>query len=404
MSLPHLIDPLREGAITVVRTLRTAGFQALFAGGCVRDRVLGLDPKDYDIATDAVPEAVIGLFDKSIPVGVQFGVVRVVVSGHEYEVATFRAEADYTDGRRPNEVRWADARADVLRRDFTINGLLEDPLAPAGGEVLDFVGGRADLEARLIRAIGDPRERFLEDHLRLLRCVRFAARMHFDIDPATWNAVCELAPLITRVSPERIGDELDRIFTQGNQARGLTHLRATGLADKVLAEVAGVHHLDRAHARLAHLGACDPVIGWGVVLYDVAVTVEALALRLRWSRARTRDVALAIETAHDIARWASLDLASQKRAARRPTFGAALTIAGCAGHRDEERLARTTHTQWSPEDLRPPPLLTGEDLKRAGHAPGPRFKLALDALETAQLEGRATDLETAWQAVNAALD
>ena len=398
-----LADPLREGAITVVRTLRAAGFQALFAGGCVRDRFLGLVPKDYDIATDAVPEAVIGLFEKSIPVGVQFGVVRVIVAGLEYEVATFRAEADYSDGRRPDSVRWADAEADVMRRDFTINGLLEDPLAPGGSEVLDFVGGRADLAARVIRAIGDARERFLEDHLRLLRCVRFAARMHFAIDPATWDATCELAPLITRVSPERIGDELDRIFTQGNQARGLAHLSATGLAVQVLPELSDADHFERAQERLGHLGACDAILGWGVVLFEVPTAIEGMALRLRWSRARLRDLTEAVASAHEVARWSTLTLASQKRAARRATFGAALTIAGCAGHRHDELLARSAATAWSPADLRPPPLLTGHDLKGAGHGAGPRFKHALEALETAQLEGRATTVETAWGVVDAAL-
>lgn len=394
-------DALREGALTVVRTLRAAGFQALFAGGCVRDRELGLAPKDYDIATSATPEAVIGLFDKSIPVGVQFGVVRVIVAGHEYEVATFRAEADYSDGRRPNEVRWADAEADVLRRDFTINGLLEDPLAPGGAEVLDFVGGRADLAGRIIRAIGDARARFLEDHLRLLRCVRFAARMQFAIDPTTYAAVCELVPLVTRVSPERIGDELDRIFSQGHQANGFMHLHASGLCAEVLPEV--VDLAERVQDRLLHLGGCEPMLGWGVVLFDSAHSIEAIAVRLRWSRAKARDVAEAVATAHEIARWSALDLASQKRAGRRPTFGAALTIAGSAGHRHEELRARAQVSGWSEQDLRPAPLLTGNDLKRAGHNAGPRFKHALAALETAQLDGRATTLEAAWAIVNVAL-
>ncbi len=389
MNLPA--DQLREGAIDVVRTLRAAGYQALFAGGCVRDRVSGLTPKDYDIATDAPPEDVIPLFPKAIPVGMQFGVVRVIVKGREYEVATFRAEADYSDGRRPNEVRWADARADVLRRDFTINGLLEDPLAAGGPEVLDFVGGRDDLAARVIRAIGDARERFLEDHLRLLRCVRFAARMRFSIEPATWAATQELAPLVAKVSPERIGEELDRIVTQGNAAHGLDLALHAGLLAVVLPEVTAP-----ALSRMRVLGACDSVIAWSAVLLDVPDRIEAIALRLRWSSARRRDVAEAIGIVQAIARWPTLPIAERKRAARRATFGQALVVAGAAGH--DEATAREA-LAWSEQELRPTPLLSGADLKARGHAPGPAFKGALEALETAQLEGHATTAEEAWQVV-----
>ncbi len=391
-------DRLREGAIEVVRTLRAAGFQALFAGGCVRDRVLGLRPKDYDIATDAPPEQVIPLFPKAIPVGVQFGVVRVIVGGTEYEVATFRAEADYSDGRRPNEVRWADAEADVLRRDFTINGLLEDPLAVGEPEVLDFVGGRADLAAGVIRAIGDARERFLEDHLRLLRCVRFAARMRFTIEPATWAATCELAPLVAKVSPERIGEELDRIATQGNAARGLELALQAGLLGVVLPEVAG----DLAVPMLARkraIAACDSTVAWTAILLDVPGHVEAIALRLRWSNGRRRDVTEAIAIVEAIARWTQLSVADRKRAARRATFAQALAVAGVAGLADHDVANACAALAWSADELRPTPLLTGVDLKQRGHAPGPAFKDALEALETAQLEGRATTTAEAWQVV-----
>lgn len=403
MLLPA--DPLREGALTVVRTLRAAGFQALFAGGCVRDRVLGLAPQDYDIATDARPESVMELFAKAIPVGVQFGVVRVLVEHREYEVATFRAETDY-DGRRPGEVRWADARADVLRRDFTINGLLEDPLAPGGGEVIDFVGGRADLEAGLVRAIGEPLERFGEDFLRLLRCVRFAARMAFQIDPPTWHAVLELAPYIHRISPERVAEELDRVVTQGHQSRGLALLGAAGLLGHVLPELGEGERFERAVARMRHLGPCTPVLGWGALLLDVGHGgdgIEALGRRLRWSRALSRGVTEAVGAAHAIARWPELGVADKKRTARLPTFGEALVIAGSAGHRTEEELAKADLARWADEDLRPRPLLNGEDLKAAGHRPGPRFSFAIQALETAQLDGRAATREEAWAVVEAVL-
>jgi len=396
-------DPLREGALAVLRTLRGAGFRAFFAGGCVRDRVLGLSPKDYDIATDARPESVMALFSKTVPVGVQFGVVRVLIEHHQYEVATFRAEAAYTDGRRPSEVRWADAQADVLRRDFTINGLLEDPLAPGGGEVLDFVGGQADLQARLVRAIGDPMERFLEDYLRVLRCVRFAARMEFQIHPATWSAAQELGPYLTKISPERIAQELGQIVTQGHQARGLGLLAAADFLPHVLPEIASAERLERAIARLRQLGPCDEVLGWGTLLLDGSAALASLGKRLRWSRALVNDVTEVVQTAQHVMAWDTLPLAAKKRAARRGTFGAALVIAGTAGYREQEAMARAALMGWTPDDLRPKPLLTGDDLVHAGHTPGKAFAVALEALESAQLEGRATTPEEAWQVVRKAL-
>lgn len=394
-------DPLREGALTVVRGLRAAGHQALFAGGSVRDRVRGLAPKDYDIATDARPEEVMALFERTIPVGVQFGVVRVLIQHHPYEVATFRAEADYRDGRRPNEIAWADAEADVRRRDFTVNGLLEDPLAPGGPEVHDFVGGLDDLRDGLLRAIGDPRARFLEDHLRLLRGVRFATRLGFAIETHTWEAMRELAPLVTRVSPERIHDELERMWTQGSQARSLELLARAGLLEAVLPELP-VSALTTIERRLAHLGPCEPALGWGAVLFDVPGEVAAIGVRLRWSKQRARDVAEVIATAPEVMRWPELGLAHRKRAARRETFGAALTLAGAAGHAAEEARARAESAGWGEADLRPTPLLTGDDLKAAGHRPGPRFRDALVALESAQLEGLATTDE-AWALVRSLL-
>lgn len=397
-------DPLREGALVVVRTLRAAGHQALFAGGSVRDRVRGLAPKDYDIATDARPDEVMALFERTIPVGVQFGVVRVLIHHHPYEVATFRAEADYVDGRRPTGVAWADAEADVRRRDFTVNGLLEDPLAPGGPEVHDFVGGLDDLRDGLLRAIGEPRERFLEDHLRLLRGVRFATRLGFAIEARTWEAMRELAGRVTRVSPERIHEELERMWTQGSQARSLELLERSGLLAEVLPEVApasvGHDAFAATERRLAHLGPCDPALGWGAVL--LGLPVAAIALRLRWSKQRARDVAEVIATAPEVARWADLAVADRKRAARRDTFGAALTVAGADGHLAMEARARAEAAAWTAAELRPPPLLTGDDLAAAGHRPGPRFRDALVALETAQLEGLASKAE-AWALVRGVL-
>lgn len=392
---PALADTLREGALAVARTLRDAGFQAVFAGGCVRDKVLGKAPADYDIATDARPDDVLGLFDKCIPVGVQFGVVRVLLMGHEYEVATFRAEASYEDGRRPTDVRWADAREDVLRRDFTINGLLEDPLS---GEIIDFVGGRADLDARLVRAIGDANARFSEDYLRLLRCVRFAARLGFQIEASTWAACRALAPSITRISAERIGEELDRIVSQGHAGRGLALLAESGLLGVLLPELSP-EDVARAIDRLSHLGVATPLLGWGLALYDRPPLIAALVPRFRWARAFARDLAEATDGAQALARWSELRLADRKRVMRRPTFDASLVIARAAGHRATEAEARAVRDASTPLELQPPPLLSGHDLEALGHRPGKAFKVALDALETAQLEGTATTREEALAVV-----
>ncbi|HIL73233.1 MAG TPA: CCA tRNA nucleotidyltransferase, partial [Verrucomicrobia bacterium] len=202
-------DSLKAGAHGLVKRLAEAGFQAFWVGGCVRDARLGQAPTDYDIATDATPDEIEQLFRKTIPVGKQFGVIMVLEAGHEYQVATFRAESDYTDGRRPGSVRFTDAREDAMRRDFTINGLFYNPLAD---ELHDWVGGQADLDARRIRTIGDPAERFGEDRLRLLRAVRFAAQLGFEIDPATFAAVQQHAAAIREVSAERIRDELLKLF------------------------------------------------------------------------------------------------------------------------------------------------------------------------------------------------
>ncbi|HRE91442.1 MAG TPA: CCA tRNA nucleotidyltransferase, partial [Myxococcota bacterium] len=230
-------SPLRRGAIEVLTTLREAGHEAYFAGGCVRDEALGVEPKDWDIATSARPEAVMALFPRCVPVGISFGVVRVLHAGFEYEVATFRADGDYDDHRRPSSVRWASAREDVLRRDFTINGLLGDPFAPANERIVDFVGGLADLKLGLIRAIGDAAARFGEDYLRMIRAVRFAARFGFVIHPDTMAAIVAMSSRVVDVSAERIGQELDRLLSEGGQPVGLTLLAKSGLLPHLLPEL-----------------------------------------------------------------------------------------------------------------------------------------------------------------------
>src|SRR5579862_7937628 len=215
-----------QEALYIVRRLVDAGFRAVFAGGCVRDRILGVEPKDYDIATDARPEVVLRMFDRTVAIGAKFGVVGVVLDdGKPIEVATFRADAEYTDGRRPSSVRFGAIEEDAIRRDFTINGMFYDPIAD---QLIDLVGGMRDLRAGIVRAIGNPYDRFEEDHLRILRAARFAARLDFTIDPPTWAAMKRAAPTIVDISAERIGEELVMLMTEGRAARGIDLLTDSG--------------------------------------------------------------------------------------------------------------------------------------------------------------------------------
>src|SRR5205809_5579133 len=229
-----------DSATEIVRELRSRGHEAYLVGGCVRDMVMAIEPADYDIATSARPEEIVEIFPRTESIGAQFGVILVIYRGHRFEVATFRSDEAYLDGRRPTGVVFTDARQDVLRRDFTINGLLYDPIS---GEVIDYVNGRADIEAKVVRAIGDPHARFEEDKLRILRAIRFGARLGYTIESATWDAVRALAPKIHQVSSERIREELTRILTEGQAARGLRMLEESGLGAIILPEIHGTDHI-----------------------------------------------------------------------------------------------------------------------------------------------------------------
>src|SRR5262245_795849 len=220
-------------AIEVIKELRRHGHEAYFVGGCVRDMVMKIEPADYDVATSAHPEQIVKIFPRTESIGAQFGVVLVIQKGHPFEVATFRSDEAYIDGRRPTGVVFTDAKQDVLRRDFTINGLLYDPLT---GEVIDYVNGRADIDAKIVRAIGDPHARFEEDKLRILRAIRFGARLGYTIEPATWNAVRAMASKIHQVSSERIRDELTRVLTEGQAARGMRMVHESGLRAEIVPE------------------------------------------------------------------------------------------------------------------------------------------------------------------------
>jgi putative nucleotidyltransferase with HDIG domain len=409
----HIIDKLRQ-----------AGHQAWLVGGCVRDLLLDAEPKDFDVSTDARPERLLELFPGSGCVGAHFGVVLVRRDAASVEVATFRSDRDYADGRRPAAVRFeTDPRQDVLRRDFTINGLMLDP---ESGAVLDYVGGQADLRSRLLRAIGDPHTRFREDHLRLLRAIRFAARLGFRIEPATFEAIRGNHRSILRVSAERVRDELTRILTEGGARRGFELLDATGMLAVLLPEVAamkGVEQPPEYHPEgdvwvhtlllLEKLRQPTPTLAWGALLHDagkpptfrVAERIrfdghveEGVAIarnilfRLRFSREDMEQVEALVANHMRFADAQRMRESTLKRFLRLPRFDE---------HLELHRLDALSSNRWlenyefverrreelSEERLRPPRLISGDDLTAEGYRPGPLFTQILAAVEDAQLEG-----------------
>ena len=443
---------LREFANSIVQTLRQRGFQAYLVGGCVRDLLLKREPKDLDISTNATPAQVMAIFPETYAVGAQFGVVLIPVpreqpSGSEepvpentpaIEVATFRSDMGYSDGRHPDEVRFSqDAREDVLRRDFTINGMLLDP---ASGEVLDYVGGRNDLEAGIIRTIGDPDERFGEDKLRMLRAVRFAARFEYQIEPETFAAMRKLGAQISVVSRERVRDELTRILTEGHGRRGFLLLDECGLLHEVLPEISamkGVEQPPQFHPEgdvfvhtlllLEHLPQpCPATLAWGALLHDVGkpATFRVAPDRIRfdghvdvgmkmaeeicdWLRFSTRDTEQIVALVEHHMRFAHVTRMNQstlKRFLRLPQFEEHLALhrADCLashGNLATYEFVREKLQETPPEQMRPVPLVGGDDLIAAGYAPGPKFREILNAVEDAQLEGRLPSKDDAMEFV-----
>ena len=440
----------KQQAAEIVHTLRERGHQAYFAGGCVRDLLLRREPADYDVSTDATPQQVMQIFPQTFAVGEQFGVVLVpiqleerAVTGEDarrsaIEVATFRSDIGYSDGRHPDEVRFTkDPREDVERRDFTINGMMLDP---ATDEILDFVGGRDDLQAGIVRAIGDPERRFAEDKLRMLRAVRFAARFDYTIDPATMSAIQKLAPQIHQVSCERVREELTKMLTEGRARRAFELLDTTGLLPEVLPEIVamkGVQQPPQFHPegdvfvhtlllleKLPLNGS--KTLAWGALLHDVGkpptfrvapdrirfdghvdVGVKMAAeicRRLRFSNHET-DRILALVDNHmrfkDVQRMKQSTL---KRFLRLPAFDEHLELhrldcLSSHGQLDSYDYSREQLRSMPPEAIRPTPLITGRDLIEAGYEPGPRFKEVLTAVEDAQLEGRLASREAAMEFV-----
>jgi poly(A) polymerase len=429
----------RQAAEAVAHRLREAGFQAYFVGGCVRDLLRGGQPKDYDIATDALPDNVLRLFPHSLLVGVQFGVVGVILGERRIEVATFRNDGVYSDRRRPDEVSYTrDPREDVLRRDFTINGLLLDP---ATGEVQDYVEGRRDIERRIVRAIGPPERRLSEDRLRMLRAVRFAAALGYEIDSATLDAIRKSSGGIRDVSAERVRDELLRILTSGQARRGLELLDATGLLRHVLPEIAamqGVKQPPEFHPEgdvwthtllmLEMLEKdCPPTLALGVLLHDVgkpptfrvapdrirfdnhvsvgARMAEAICRRLRISHDHTSQVVALVENHLRFKDVPQMRASTLKRFLRLERFEEHMELhrLDClSSHRNlsNYELVNKALRELPQEAIRPPRILTGDDLTSVFHLkPGPRFAEILRAVEDGQLEGELHTREDAIELV-----
>ena len=445
---------LKDFAISIIRTLRQQGFRTYLVGGCVRDVLLEREPADYDVATSATPAQVMELFPDTYAVGAQFGVVLVPLpdeqrnrgnqdtpsKAHAVEVATFRSDLGYSDGRRPDDVRFSqDPREDVARRDFTINGMMLDPVS---GEVLDFVGGRKDLEAGIIRAIGDPARRFAEDKLRMLRAVRFAARFEYAIEAETLAAIPRFARDVQVVSRERVRDELTRMLTEGQARRAFLLLDESGLLKEVLPEISamkGVRQPPEFHPEgdvfvhtllllenLPH--PCPPTLAWGALLHDVGKPAtfrvapdrirfdnhvgvggkiaEEICDRLRFSN---HDAAQVLALVHHHMRFGDVTRMKEstlKKFLRLPGFEEHLALhradsLASHGNLSAYELVREKLAEIPPEKIRPARLITGDDLIAAGYAPGPRFQEMLEAVEDAQLEGRLLSHDAAIEFVRA---
>jgi putative nucleotidyltransferase with HDIG domain len=416
----------REAAASIVAQLRAAGHLAWFVGGCVRDLLLGRLPKDFDVATSARPEQVLAMFEKTMPVGAHFGVILVCTGEIVTEVATFRSDGVYSDGRHPDAVRFSDTpEEDVQRRDFTINGMMLDPV---NDRVVDFVGGLDDLRNGIVRAIGDPVRRFTEDKLRMLRGVRFAARLQFALDPATARAMRQLAPEIHQVSRERVRDELTRMLTEGHAKQAFELLDATGLLQQVLPEVArmkGVAQPPQYHPEgdvwvhtlllLDQLETgCPMALAWGALLHDVGKPptfrvapdrirfdghveagvriAEEICRRLRFPNHETEQILALIDNHMRFADTPRMKQSTLKRFFRLEHFDQHLALhkMDCQASHGSLALydfARERYHSMPEEQVKPPLLLTGRDLIAAGYHPGPDFSRMLAAAEDAQLEG-----------------
>jgi len=392
--------PLRQAAERIVATLRDAGHVAYFAGGCVRDALMGVEPKDFDVATDATPDQVSRLFRRTKKVGAKFGVVMVRLEGHELEVATFRSEGDYPDHRHPEHVQFTNAQADANRRDFTINGMFFDPVA---NRVIDDVGGQADLQARIIRAIGNPAERIEEDHLRMLRAVRFASRLGFTIEPGTFEAIRCQAAGIQAISAERIRMELEQILADSNRERGWRLLHALGLSAFLVEGLTfSDDDVDQAARRLAALPAkvSFPLALATVLHARPEPPARAVCIALRMSTAETDFVTWLLQKLPQARAADHLELADVKQLCADPRFEALVALlraeADAAGQAPTaaDTLARRADAIAAP-DVSPAPLVSGDDLLARGVPPGRRLGRILETVFRAQLNEQIANRDEA---------
>ena len=424
----------REKAIGIVRRLHEEGYEAFFAGGCVRDMLLNKAPQDYDIATNAKPEDIQRIFAKTVPVGAQFGVILVLIDDEPFEVASFRHDGPYLDGRRPSHVSYGSLEDDIFRRDFTVNGIVYDPIAH---RVVDLVEGQKDLERRVIRAIGDAHRRLEEDRLRMIRAVRFAAGLDFQIEASTLDAIKQLAPTITQVSWERIGEEVTRILTEGGARRGFELLDETGLLQVLLPEIEAMkgtpqspdYHPEGdvfAHTMLllSHLNAPSETLAYGCLLHDVAKPVcirrdadritfyghteagaemaEEILKRLKRGRAVWERVGYLVRNHLRHVQAPKMRLSTLKRFLREDGIEELLELAridalSSNGDLQYYQFCREHLAGLNQEQIRPEPLVRGGDLIAMGLTPGPIFAEILRQVEDAQLGGELTSRDQALE-------
>jgi poly(A) polymerase len=433
----------RRQAEEIVRLLKQSGYETYFVGGCVRDFILGHASSDYDIVTSALPDQVMALFSNTLSIGAKFGVVAVIAQGHPYEVATFRSDDVYEDGRHPSHIRYASAQEDVLRRDFTINGLL---MNPDTNEIFDYVNGRADIEKKIIRTIGDPDSRFNEDYLRMLRAIRFAANLGFVIDSATKEAIARSASKINQISAERVRDELNKILTRGGSRRGFELMIQTNILKEILPEVnalKGVEQPPRFHPEgdvwrhtlnmlelLPQNGETDKnlCLAWGTLLHDVGKALtrsedekgvhfyghvqkgeeiaDDIMQRLRFSRAQKETVLNLIGQHMVFMTVQKMRPGRLKRFLRMPDFDLHLELhrldcIASHGMLDNYEFCREQLLHLDQDDLHPPRLLTGDDLITMGFTPGKIIGEIILSLEEEQLEGRIKTPQEAQNFVEA---
>ena len=429
---------LKETAIGIVKRLRERGFSALFAGGCVRDMLMGNVPEDYDIATDARPDDIINIFERTVPVGIHYGVVLVIENGFEFEVATFRSDGTYTDGRHPDTVTFCDARGDALRRDFTINGMFYDPV---DDKHFDYVGGREDLKACLVRAIGDPSERFNEDRLRMIRAVRFACRFDYKIEDQTADAIKRLYDKILTVSMERTRDELRKILTGPSPHTGIKMMDDLNLLNEILPEVTamkGVRQPENYHPEgdvfthtlltLSELAASqNPADSWelamAVLLHDIGKPVtfevadrirfnnhdnigaemsERICERLKMSNAEKERITWLVKMHLYLRHAQQMRISKLKRLFAHegyPELAELYRVDSLAstGDLEDYNFCQNMLEELQEEEIKPEPLITGNDLIAMGLKPGPIFSKVLDAIKDDQLEQKITTKEEALE-------